>query len=123
MSFSNYLENKILDKAFRNTDFTVTTVYGSLHTADPGETGASEATGGSYARQSVTFGAASSGSISNSATITFASMPAGTFTHCGTWDASTAGNFLGGGSLTASKTTQAGDTIEFTSGQFTVTLD
>ena len=50
--------------------------YFSLHTADPGTTGASEVTGGSYARVSAGFPAASAGSSTNAgATI---NVPAGT---------------------------------------------
>ena len=57
MSISNYLENKLLDAVFNATAFNVTgDPYISLHTADPGETGASEVTGGSYARQQAAFG-------------------------------------------------------------------
>ena len=123
MTISNYLEPKILDAIFNNTSLAVTTPYVSLHTADPGETGASEASGGSYARQSASFGAASGGAISNDAAISFTGMPAATITHVGVWDASTAGNFLWGGALTASKTTNAGDTFTIASGDLDVTLD
>jgi hypothetical protein len=123
MSISNYLENKILDKVFRNTDFTVTTPYVSLHTADPGETGASEATGGSYARQSGSFDAASSGATANSGAINFTGMPAATITHVGIWDASTSGNFLWGGAATASKTYGSGDTAQVAIGDLDITLD
>ena len=39
-----------------------TTYYLSLHSATPGQTGTSEISGGSYARQGITFGSASGGS-------------------------------------------------------------
>lgn len=123
MSISNYLENKILDKVYRNTDFTVTTAYVSLHTADPGETGADEAAGGSYARQSATFDVAASGATANSGTISFTSMPAATITHVGVWDAASTGNFLWGGALGQSKTTNSGDTFQIAAGDLDVTLD
>lgn len=123
MSISDYLENKILDKVFRNTDFTVTTVYVSLHTADPGETGASEVTGGSYARQATAFDVAASGATENSALESFTSMPAVTITHVGCWDAASSGNFLWGGALTASKVVNSGDTVEIAAGDLDVTLD
>ena len=123
MTISNYLELKILDKVLRNVDFTVTTPYVSLHTADPGETGASEATGGSYARQSAAFDAASAGATANSAIIDFTLMPAATITHVGIWDASTSGNFLWGGALAASKTTNSGDTFRIAAGDLDVSLD
>lgn len=123
MSISNYLEPKILDAVFNNVSLAVAQAYCSLHTADPGETGASEVTGGSYGRQSASFGAASGGAISNDANITFTSMPATTVTHVGLWDASTSGNFLWGGALTASKTTNSGDTFQINTGDLDVTLD
>lgn len=94
MSIANYAENKILDALFNNTSLAIATPYVSLHTADPGETGANEVTGGSYARQSGSFGAASSGQVQNDADIDFASMPATTVVAFGVWDASTSGNCL-----------------------------
>lgn len=123
MSISNYLENELLDAVFSAGAFSVTTVYISLHTGDPGETGASEATGGSYARQSAAFDAAASGATANSGTISFTDMPAATITHVGVWDAVSAGNFLWGGALTASKTTNSGDTFQIPTGDLDVTLD
>lgn len=124
--FSNYMENKVLD-ILGGTTFTGVTSYCSLHTADPDEDGSgTECTGGTgpYARQSITFAAASGGSKSSSATITFTGMPSCTVSHIGIWDASTSGNFLAGGAVTGgSKTVNAGDTFEITSGSLTVTLD
>lgn len=123
MSISNYLEVELLDAVFNAGAFSVATPYVSLHTGDPGETGASEASGGSYVRQSGSFSAAASGATANDAAIEFSSMPAATLTHVGVWDAETAGNFLWGGALTASKTTNAGDTFQIAIGDLDVTLD
>lgn len=77
----------------------------SLHTADPGSTGTSEATGGSpaYARQSLTFGATNGSGDAVATQVTF-DVPAGTYTHFGTWSAVTAGTFRGGGALTPTQT-------------------
>lgn len=110
---SNYLENKILDHVLKNTSYTSpATVYCALFTAAPGETGGgTEVTGGSYARQSVTFSTASSGESHNSADVVFTLMPAATVTHFGIFDASTAGNLLYYGAFSASKTTTSGDTL------------
>lgn len=127
MSLSNYLENKILDHVFRNTAYTSpTTVYVSLHSADPGETGASElAVANGYARQSCAFDAAASGATANSATVTFTNTGSAwsAATYFGVWDASSAGNFLGGGALAASKTVGASDTATFAAGALDITLD
>jgi hypothetical protein len=125
MPLSSYARDKLLDHLLKGTAFTQPTdVYISIHTADPGLTGASEASGGSYARQSgnSSFAAAGSGAKASNAVIAFAGMPAGTFTHFGIWDALTTGNFLWGGALAASKTLGAGDTIQFSSGQLTLNL-
>ena len=124
MSIANYLENKVLDKVFRNTDFTVSGAWVRLHTGDPGEdgtaNGATETT-----RKSATFGsAASSGSISTTADMTWTSYPAAeTITHISLWDASTAGNALWKGALTASRTLAIGNTFTISSGSLTITLE
>jgi hypothetical protein len=123
MSFTTATANNILNKILKNTDFTpATTLYVSLHTGDPGETGTSEATGGSYARQAITFGTISAKSGANSADINFTSMPAATLTHIGLWSAATGCTFWWGGSLAASKTVNAGDTFKLAAGAVTVTL-
>ena len=47
----------------------------SLHTTDPSTTGANEVTGGSYARQAITFGASSGGTATSTNGQTFTNMP------------------------------------------------
>jgi hypothetical protein len=123
MSISNYAENELLDAVFNNGSFAVATPYVSLHTGDPGETGANEVAGGSYARQLGSFGAAASGAVSNDADIDFTLMPSATVTHVGVWDASTVGNFLWGGALAASKVVNSGDTFRIATGDLDITLD
>jgi hypothetical protein len=123
MSISNYAEAQILDALFNNDTFAVATPYVSLHTADPGETGASETSGGSYIRKLASFGAASGGAISSDAELEWLDMPDVTITHVGIWDAESAGNFLWGGALVASKDLNAGDTFTIPSGDLDITLD
>lgn len=79
-------------------------LYVSLHTADPGTTGANEAAGGSpaYARKALVFGAASGGTAT-ATEVTF-DVPPGTYTHFGTFNALTGGTFRGGNPLSASTT-------------------
>lgn len=118
MSLSNYAENVVLDYILTGT------TYVALHTADPGETGANELTGGSYARQTVTFAAASSGSKATNAALTFSGMPACTVTHVCVWSAVSGGNCLViSSALAPSKTFGAGDTATVASGALTVSLD
>ena len=132
MSASNDLENKILDHILGGGDYTrPATVYISLHTADPGETGANETTGTSYARKDVTnnatnFPAAAAGAKANGTAINFATPGAGgwgTVTHFGIWDAVSAGNFMFGGALGTAKTINAGDPVSFPIGDLDVTAD
>ena len=125
MSISNYLEDKVLDKVFRNIDFSVTGVYTSLHAGDPGETGANEISAtGAYVRQGVVFGAASGGAISNNGAITYtAMMPSGTITAVGLWDAVASGNHLWNGNLSASKNVNQGDTFQIANGDLDISLD
>lgn len=64
----------------------------SLHTGDPGTTGANEVAGGSpaYARKTIAFNAASGGSMDDSSTPLVFDIPAGTtVTHAGYWDGAT----------------------------------
>ncbi len=95
---SDYLENAWLN-SLRNTAFSVVTLYVALHDGYPGETGASEVVGGSYARQSAAFNAAAAGLIDNTSNINFASMPGVTVFGVSLWDAATAGNCLYTGML------------------------
>jgi len=94
MTISNHGELQLLDETWNGGAGTFPSVdlYISLHTADPGETGANEVAGGSYARQQVAFGAASGGTLSNSAQVDFAGMPATTVVAWGAWDAASSGN-------------------------------
>ena len=130
---SDYLETRLLDHALGTTTFTKpTTVYVALFTADPTDTGAftnEVATSGStaYARQTVTWAAAASGSASSNATITFPTATAnwGTITHLAIVDNATrgSGNVLFYGPVTTSKVIETGDTFQITSGNLTVSLD
>jgi hypothetical protein len=120
MSITNYAENKLLD-TLRNTSFAVSGTWIKLHTGDPGEDAtANNATNTS--RQSVSFSAASGGSIVSSATVTWTNVSTTeTYTHFSLWDDSTAGNPLWKGPLSSSASVTAGDTFQITS--LTLSLD
>lgn len=128
MALSTYLRNALLEHYLKGTAFTQpTNVYISLHTGDPGTTGASEVAGGTYARQlaNASFAAASGGSKASNANIDFAGMPAvggSGVTHVGIWDAVSGGNYFEGGVLAAAKVVNAGDTFRLTSGALVASL-
>lgn len=121
---SNYLENALINATLRNTSYTSpTTVYLALYTSDPtdADTG-TEVSGGSYARQAITFGAPSNGVSTNSAAIEFpqAGGSWGTVSYVGIRDASTAGNLLFHTALDASKTIATGDVFRVAIGSLSV---
>lgn len=129
-AFSNFLENKILDHTLRGVAgaYTApTTIYVGLFTASPTDTNTgTEVSGGSYARQTITFGsAASNGSISNTATVTFPTATGnwGTITHIGLFDNSTGGNLMYWGAVTTSKSISSGDTFSISIGNLSINLD
>ncbi len=99
MPYSTSAKNLMLD-ALNGTNPVTVLTHTSLHTADPADTGASEVTGGAYARQSITFSAAAAGALDSSIQPVF-SVPGGTtVTHVGFWSASSGGTFLGGADVT-----------------------
>lgn len=122
---STYFRDAVLNVLKNNTLTGITNVYVSLHDDDPGLTGTDEISGGSYARQTVTFGTIADGGggrqIANTGAVSFALMPAVTVTHVGLWDAVTGGNFLYGDAITASQVVNAGGTFEFPIGDLKVT--
>jgi hypothetical protein len=125
-AMSNYLENALINATLRNTSYTTpSTVYVGLYTSDPTDAGSgTEVSGGSYARKSATFGAPSNGVSTISSAIEFDQATAnwGTVTHFGILDASTSGNLLYHGALTASKAIDTGDVFKFATSALTVTL-
>lgn len=130
MSKSDYLELEVLKwcTGQANALGTAATPWLALYTAAPSDAGGgTEVTGGSYARQNTSgkWAAPSAGSVASNATVAFTTASAnwGTVTHAGIFDASSGGNLLRWGALTASRTVNNGDTIQFTSGQITLTED
>lgn len=127
-ALSNYAEKLLLDWSMTTGSATRPTAwYVALYTAAPDDTGGgTEVSTGGYARQSVTFSAASSpgGTTSNSNTVSFTASGAGygTVAHIGIFDNVSGGNLLWHGSMTASKTVADGDTLEFSIGNIDLTL-
>jgi hypothetical protein len=101
------------------------TCYVSLHSADPGDTGAAEVAGGAYARQLAPFtnSGANPTTAANSAIVTYPAATAvwGSLPFFGVWDALSGGNFRGSGALSPPATVNIGDQARFVAGALTVT--
>lgn len=123
MPLSSYARDKLMDHLLQGTPLPPpAAIFVSLHTADPGLTGASEASGLGYIRKPGTFAAVLNGAKALSALVAFPDLPAGTYTHFGVWDAAAGGNCLWVGQFAVNQRTAAGDTIQFSTGDLELSL-
>jgi hypothetical protein len=137
---SDYLETAVLNEVFRNTNLTPPATYVALYTADPTDAaGAGEVSGNGYARVQVNrdgattpfwTAPASNGSggmkVENNDQIDFPTASGGawgTITHFAIFDASSSGNMLFSGALTASKVIGDGDKLVFPANTLVINLD
>ena len=85
-----------------------------------------EVSGGSYARQTITFAApvtsASPATIASNVALTYSNMPAVTVTGVDEYDSASTPVRRWTGALSANKTTNAGDTLTIASGSYTKSL-
>ena len=128
-SFSDYLENKILDHITGKEAYPSPTAYVALSTADPTDdaSGMAEPSGNGYARVTTSgsdWSAAASGATSNAAAITFPTATGswGTITHFAIYDASSGGNMLEHGDLSSSKVISTNQIPRFAAGELDITL-
>jgi hypothetical protein len=130
---TDYLENELVKHIFRTGSFTKpTNLYVALYTAAPSDSGGgTEVTATGYSRQAVNPADANwaatsgtNGQTSNVSAINFGTWTTGptTVTHVAILDASSGGNMLFHGALTASKTVNSGDSFSIPAGSLTVTL-
>lgn len=137
MALSDYLEKKFLDHVTNNAAFTQpTTLFLALFSTDPTDAGSgteiSTGVDTAYARQQIHFAAATSGAgtaVSNGTTsangvaVSFgAASSSYTVYHIGIFDASSAGNLLFYGPLTAAIGRIAGKTLVFDVGAVTLAM-
>ena len=121
MSLTNHGEDKLLT-LFKDAG----PYYLALFTSAPNETGTgTEVSGGSYARQQVTFGAPSAGVMKNSAAIEFptATESWGTAVSWGLFDAASSGNLVWYGTISDPKELLAGDIYRINTNNLTLTMD
>ena len=127
-ALSDHAEALLLDWLMTNGAATRPTAwYVGLYTAAPSDAGGgTEVSGNGYAREAVTFAAATSpgGTTSNTGAVSFTASGGdwGTITHIGIHDALSGGNLLWHGAMTASKTVADGDTLEFSIGNIDLTI-
>ena len=126
MSFSNYLETEILDHVFAGAAYTApSALYLALYTATPNDAGGgTELSGSGYVRKAASF-STSGATTSNSGAIEYPTATGnwGTITHIGVIDASSSGNLMAYGALSASKAVATGDVFRIPVGDLDITLN
>lgn len=94
----------------------------ALFTSSPNAGGGGTEVGGSYTRRPITYGAISSGSMSNSAAMTFTNLPTSTITHYAVFSAATGGTMKGYGALSNPVSAVTGDQLQIPIGAHTLSL-
>lgn len=119
---STYLKQAVIKAALGEATFpSISNVYLALYSNNPtvDDTG-TEVSGGSYARQQLSFANASGGSKVSNTSETFSSMPAVTVTHWGIRDASSGGNLLYFGAFDLPIELNATDDLPINSGDIVI---
>lgn len=123
--------NQLIDASLATTTLVASTspIHCRLMTANGSATanGTELATSGGYTSgtgaPTVAFGAASAGSAASSGAVTVTNMPATTVVGIELWDSNATPKREWWGALTASKTTNAGDTFTIPAASLTVTIN
>ena len=132
-SFSDYLENKLMDYVFGNETYTASsTLYLALSEADPLDdgSGVSEPVGNGYARKSIAnnltnWPAAVNGVKANGTIVELTAVGGSwpTVSHFAIFDEITGGNMLIHGALSSAQTLADGESIRFPVDSIDLTLD
>jgi len=133
---TNYTENNVINAALRGVAYPLpTATYVSLHTGDPGETGAANevtiSAWPSYVRRHAEQGGAigtgwiapTDGVTSNAKQLTYPNnngAAAVVVTHFAVWDALSSGNAITKGVLTTPRTVDLGEVLVFDIGALVV---
>lgn len=122
--FASAVAEEILDALFNGSSpsiLPVTAVFAQLHTGDPGAAGTSN-TATESTRVQISMAAASGGTITSDSDATWEDVAAQeTYTHVSLWDASTDGNFLASGTITANEV-DAGDDFTLPAGDIDASI-
>ena len=125
-ALTDYLADALRDHTLRNTAYTSpTTVYLALFTTATTEAGGgTEMTGGSYARQVITFDAgAIAGQADQAALVTFTDCPAATVVSAAVMDALTVGNMLYHGRFPTQRALVLGEDFSVAAGDLKILMD
>lgn len=135
--FSDVVENAVLNNLFNGTTISLDsgtwspgdTVYVSLHTATPDDSGSNEVPGtlAGYARKAhSSWTTSSAGTLSNNGDITFDTITdtvdTATVTAVGIWTAASGGEFIAGGDVGTSKVLAENDIPKILSGELDISL-
>lgn len=123
---STFLANELIDHVLNAAYTPAAAVYLAFSTANPTDDGSgmAEPSGNAYARQAITFGAASARRVTQSGAVTFpqATGAWGTISHWAIFDASSGGNMLAHGALSEAKVVVNGNTPSVASGEVWVEI-
>jgi hypothetical protein len=130
MSASSFLRKKLVDLLTGNAGYVPGSLYLSLHTADPGQSGshAYEVTGAGYARQSLAGKMGTADAVTgisvNTVAINFGPAAAdwGTVAFIGLEDAASGGNMLIPGVLATPRTITTGQPFQIVPGNLRLRL-
>jgi len=127
-ALSDHAENLILNFLMTSGTATRPTAwYVALYTVAPSDAGGgTEVSGNGYSRQTVAWDTATGtgGTTDNTGAVSFTATGGnfGTIVAIGIHDASSGGNLLWHGALSANKTVNDGDTLEFAAGAIDLTI-
>lgn len=122
---SAYLRSALIQHALGESSFTMPSgAYLALYTSDPtiDNTG-TEVSGGSYARQQISWSAEADGILENDTALSFSALPnivTGTVTHWGILDASSGGNLLYFGQFDTPIVVVSGDSLTVAVGNVSI---
>ena len=119
MPFTEAARNIFLDKMFRNTGTDYINLV-SLHTGDPGTTGANEVVGTGYARKSISLDTGTGSSTSLASWENASGTSWGTITHVGLWYSS-GPVYLGSAALSVPKAALPGSIVSIPIGDLDIT--
>lgn len=130
-ALSNYAENVAINYLLNASAVTRPTAWyvglfsdAAGATSDQPGTELTTGTAAGYARQTVTFNTATTGTCQNTNTPTFTATGAWpTVNYIGVYDALTVGNLLFWGALTTSKTLATNDQLQFAANNISISLD